>query len=433
MSQSISGPSNGPPRRVLLASTVLPWPLHRNGGAQRTDLLRQALQACGCRVDMLALIPQPGAATPPLDELRAHGVIAAFTVNVSPAISSRPWQAPSTFGPLGSLARVRRTWKHRYAIVPEVARWIAAHSGDYDAIYVRYLQTALLCGMDRRDPASRPSVAIDLDDVDWLTLANRFEAQPWPGLTGRLGMVLAERLVKRRCTGALPAFNALFVTNQADAEALRVIGRHPAILPNIPYSEPAHPESIAPLSPPGNRSQEVLFVGDLQFGPNATGLTWFLDECWPAIREQVAHATLRIVGRGISDDQRCAWANVSGLEVVGFVEDLRAEYACCALTIAPASWGGGTKIKVVESAALGRACVARRHAARGYERLIQGPSPPLIVAEDANAFTAAIVDLLLRPERRDAAAMNGPVLVQRDYSLQAFTQVVADSLTYLSR
>jgi glycosyltransferase involved in cell wall biosynthesis len=119
---------------------------------------------------------------------------------------------------------------------------------------------------------------------------------------------------------------------------------------------------------------------------------------------------------------------VPGVEVVGFVEDLRSEYARCACTIGPTSWGGGTKIKIVESAAMGRACVATPHAIRGFEYLAQGPEPALIVARDAAQFTAGVIRLLGDPPGRRRMGDAGRVLAAMRSGLQDFCGVVSESL-----
>ena len=414
--------------RILLITSVLPWPLHRNGGAQRTDLLRRSIEEEGFAVDTLALMPRPGPVAPSEPELRRHGVVAAFPVEVSLALRPRPRYVPSGFDSVWSLAHVRRVWKHRYEAVPAVSEWIRAREADYAAVYVRYLQTALLAGLDHRNPAADPRVWVDVDDVDWLTLQSRFSAQPWPGVVGRLGMFLALRTVKTRCTRALPAFNGFFVTSDTDARELRGLGHKPLLLPNIPYPDNADSDDVAPVPPAPSESQTILFVGDLEFAPNVTGLAWFLKECWPEVRRAVPNAILRIVGRGLSPRQEKEWSAAPGVEVVGFAQDLRSEYARSVCTISPTSWGGGTKIKVVESAAMGRACVATPHAIRGFEYLANGPAPALVVAGDAAQFAAGLVRLLADRVARRRMGDSGRVLAAMRSGFAGFRKVVAESL-----
>jgi glycosyltransferase involved in cell wall biosynthesis len=309
--------------------------------------------------------------------------------------------------------------------VPEVTQWIQQREGGYDAIYVRYLQTALLAGLDHRNPAQRPQVIVDVDDVDWLTLESRFGAQPWPGVVGGLGMALALRTVRTRCTRALPAFNGSFVTSEIDVQEMRRWGQEPLLLANIPHPETIASNAPRPTPPPAG-SRSVLFVGDLEFGPNATGLEWFLRECWPLIRSGVGDAQLRIVGRGLSEHQRQEWSKAPGVTVVGFADDLRDEYARCACTIGPTWWGGGTKIKVVESAAMGRACVATPHAVRGFEYLARGPAPGIIVAGDAREFASAVVRLLDDPDRRGKMGNSAMILAAWHSNLETFRRPVAE-------
>ena len=418
------------PRRILLITSVLPWPIHRNGGAQRTDLLRGALEIDGSQVDILALAPRPGPELPAESELRRHGVVAHFTVDLVVPPQWRPGFVPAALNALWSLPHVRRTWQHRYRVVPEVSQWLHAHEAAYDVIYVRYLQTALLAGLDQRSPTAPPPVVVDMDDVDWLTLQSRLEAQPWPGMLGTLGMSLALRTVRKRCQRALMAFNGFFVASEDDAIELRRLGRHPMVLPNIPHPEAMRGE---PPRPSPEQGRTVLFVGDLEFAPNATGLDWFLEQCWAQIRAQVPDARLRIVGRGLSDERRTQWAAHPAVDVVGFAEDLRGEYATAACTIGPTWWGGGTKIKIVESAAMGRPCVVTPHALRGFEYLAEGPSPAVVVAGEAAAFAQAVVELLRDPSLRREMGDAGLVLAARHATLDRFQRVVADSLRQLRR
>ena len=76
-------------------------------------------------------------------------MVATFPVDVSLALHPRPRYVPAGFNSLWSLSHVRRTWRRRYEPVPEVTQWIQQHEGAYDAIYVRYLETALLVACDQ--------------------------------------------------------------------------------------------------------------------------------------------------------------------------------------------------------------------------------------------------------------------------------------------
>ena len=394
--------------RTLLITSVLPWPLHRNGGAQRTALLRRALVDLGRDVDVLAVLPDVGDAPPSPESLAAERIVGLFSEPIHLPPSTRE---SNSGGPLRTLVGIHRLWAYRYAARSGPTAWLDANLRDYDRIYVRYLQTALLCGLDARPADVRARCRIDLDDVDWLTLKSRFDANPWPGPAGKLGMWRTLRQVRRRCRDALAKFPPPFVASEEDSASVA----QATVLPNVPFDvgEPL------PASDPASRV--VLFVGDLKFPPNADGLSWFIAEVWPSVAEEVADARLRIVGRGMTESNCAIWSACPGVEAVGFADDLRAEYAKAAATVAPVWWGGGTKIKVVESAALGRACVASEPATRGFGRLVRNG---VTAAIDDENFAANLIEFLTDAAKRHAAEEAGPQAAAEHYSFAAFRAAV---------
>ena len=322
--------------RTLVITSVPPWPLHRNGGAQRTALLVRALRDLGGEVDLVAVLPDVGEPLPPREVMAAAGLRDAVLVpnDLPPEGRSR---LP---GPAGGLANVLRLWSFRYAARPAAVGRVADLLPGYGRVVVRYLQTALLCGLDAAPPDVRSRVEVDLDDVDWLTLRSRFAADPWPGIGGRLAMRLVLRQVRRRCLSALENLSPRYVASDEDAAELAREGVAARVLPNVPFFEEGQGPP-APLDPSGPASRRVLFVGDLKFPPNRDGLERLLEKSWPAVRSGTPGATLRVVGRGVDEESRARWSAHAGVDVLGFAEDLRAEYAAAAATVAPVWYGGG--------------------------------------------------------------------------------------------
>lgn len=398
-------------KRILLLTSVLPWPLRRNGGAQRTALLRDAL-ARHATVDVLAVGgPMLRENTPDFDaQLAKHNVVGCVVRQETPP--RRPWYLP---GPLGSVSMTVRKYVRSYEQDDEAA---AAFDGlmrtnRYDLIASRYLQPALQCGIGRY--ANVPTL-LDFDDIDWLTLSAQIAARPWGGVTGKL----AAKRVLSRVTGigqlALQQFTAVFVTSAEDAALLP---RNSTVLPNIPFSD--SPDWLSPLPPA--EGENILFVGDLQFPPNRDGLNHFLAEVWPGVRAKRPAASLSIVGRGLVDADRAKWSQSAGVEVIGFAEDLSACYRRCALTVVPIYFGGGTKIKVLESLAFGRAVVTTPQAMRGYAGLA-GVS----VADADSAFIDAVCGLLADPVKRAVMAAAGRAATEQNFSPERFGMTVENVL-----
>ena len=401
-------------KKTLLITSVLPWPLRRNGGAQRTALLRDALARHGT-VDILAVGgPMLREDTPDFDaKLATQNVVGLVVRKDQPP--RRPWFLP---GPLGNVSATVHKYVRNYETDPaaaaELDRLVRANA--YDLVVSRYLQPALQCGLERY--GNVPTL-LDFDDIDWLTLSAQVAAKPWGGLTG----ALASKRVLKRVTAlgqlALQRFGDVFVTSDEDAALLP---RPATVLPNIPFSDA--PEWITPL--PSSDEDHLLFVGDLQFPPNRDGLDRFLSRVWPAVRTRRPAATLAIVGRGLSEADRVRWTQSPGVEVIGFAEDLVACYRRAALTVVPIYFGGGTKIKILESLAFGRTVVTTPEAMRGYAALA---GDAVAVAADDAAFAAETVRLLADAVGRDAMAARGRGVVGREFSPAKFGKIVDDVLS----
>jgi glycosyltransferase involved in cell wall biosynthesis len=110
----------------------------------------------------------------------------------------------------------------------------------------------------------------------------------------------------------------------------------------------------APLAPSRGETVNLLFVGKLDWPPNAEGLRWFLRNVWPEASAKRPELRLRIVGSGRQPDL----APLEGVEFLGRVADLVPLYRQCDLAIVPVRYGSGTRVKAIEAARYGRALLS---------------------------------------------------------------------------
>lgn len=185
-----------------------------------------------------------------------------------------------------------------------------------------------------------------------------------------------------------------------------------AFLPQVPaFLSPVawEPVSLAAAAP--RRGGPVLLMGNFAHAPNADGLRWLLDEVWPRVRAQCPQARLQLAGRhlpaGLVDDPAI------GLEVLGFVEDVKPLLARAATSLVPYRFGGGIKIKALEAMAQGCPVVATRV---GSEGLGAVDAIHLRVADNPEDFAAAVVGLLQAPELGAQLAEQALALVTERFS-----------------
>jgi glycosyltransferase involved in cell wall biosynthesis len=183
----------------------------------------------------------------------------------------------------------------------------------------------------------------------------------------------------------------------------------------VPVETPDRAASVPAPAP------VILFVGTYMHAANRDGLRHFVAHCWPAIRDLVPDARLRIVGSGGWEAEGGRLGTVPGVEIVGAVRELEDEYVRAALCVVPLLEGSGTKIKVLEALMYGRPVVASQHSTRGFEALL---GDGLVGAVDDSQMILECVACLRDVEGGRARALRGRERVAIDYSDEAVLRSV---------
>lgn len=139
----------------------------------------------------------------------------------------------------------------------------------------------------------------------------------------------------------------------------------------------------------------ILFTGRMNYEPNIDAVHHFVDDILPRIRTEEPDATLHIVGASPAADVTALAGD--GVVVHGRVDDVRPFHHRAEVVVVPIRAGGGTRLKVLEAAACGKAIVST---ALGAEGLPLTDGRDLVIADTSGDFAAAVVALLRDPERR---------------------------------
>lgn len=179
-------------------------------------------------------------------------------------------------------------------------------------------------------------------------------------------------------------FDYCLVSSERDKVAVQEEGAPEARLVVVENGTRAWRFPVAP-GPKAN----LLFVGNLYYPPNQSGLLSFLRNTWPNLRAKTG-LSLRIAGQAPRRLER----GLEGVEYLGYVNDLTPEYARALALVNPVEFGTGTRSKVLEAWAAGLPVISTKAGAMGLE-FIDGVQ--LLLADSASEWTAAVMRLREEP------------------------------------
>jgi glycosyltransferase involved in cell wall biosynthesis len=243
-----------------------------------------------------------------------------------------------------------------------------------------------------------PPKVLDGDDFDYVREWLLLRSSPWYGAkvwnyVNVTKLWLFERHIHRRFA---------YVVRCSDLD----VRRHPA--PNVV----AIPNgTVVPEQPSREPEARLLFVGELAYEPNRQGVEWFLSSVWPAIRREIPHAQVDIVGKRASD-VITRMHGKDGVVVRGFVADLAPLFRAASASIVPLHAGGGTRLKILESLAYGVPVVSTHIGAFGIDA---GPESGVERADATDAFAEQCVRRLRAPSEGSARALRGREFVAARY------------------
>jgi glycosyltransferase involved in cell wall biosynthesis len=233
-----------------------------------------------------------------------------------------------------------------------------------------------------------PALVVDSHEIAY-DLARQF-ARAGVSVGRRLYAGANWRKLRREELGTYRVADGVYLCSAADERRLldEVPGARTAVIPNAADVEYYQPRPTDPA--PDGRT--VIYFGLLSTVPNVDGVIHFIKDIWPRIVEANPEARCKIIGgRPPASLRALAGPRV---ELTGFVSDLRPHLAPAAAVVVPLRLGGGTRLKIVEAMAMGKAIVSTTLGVEGIEAV---PGRDLLVADEPAAFADAVNRLLAEP------------------------------------
>lgn len=409
--------------RTLFVTSFSPFPIERTGGAIRSRHLIDALRQCG-PVHLLYLNYRGlnyDIAAAAAESISAGSFSIAASIVVTNDTQNRLARALDqirraysfAFGSGVKAAGLRTSVEALATITGMVER------GEVDLIVGRLTRPTVASGMLE---TSGVPLIVDADDWEPSRTAAQIMVTPRHNILRRLFLRRLSTGSRNMASDVLSRADHVWLASDTDT---RAIARSSATtLPNLPLGGTG--AEIAAVGRSSLYASGLFTVGDWGKAQNADGMSWFLKNVWPAILSQVPSTRLRIAG-GMPQNLMRAWGGLPNVDALGFVEDLRPEYEGAALALAPITWGGGTKVKVLEALAYGRVPAGPEHAFDGLldAELLRSVA---IVENDASTLATEIVNMLRQPDERHCRERASLDYYHGAYSVASFRKHVSNTV-----
>ena len=272
------------------------------------------------------------------------------------------------------------------------------------------------CVLRQAPPGEKlPLLVVDSHEIAY-DLARQF-AVAGANMGRRLYAAANWRKLRREELGIYREADGVYLCSTEDEQ--RLLDELPkvrtAVIPNAADVEYYQPRPTDPA--PDRRT--VVYFGLLSTVPNIDAVVHFVQEIWPRVAKAHPEARCKIIG-GRPPPSLLALAGPR-VELTGFVSDLRPHLAAAAAVVVPLRLGGGTRLKIVEAMAMGKAIVSTTLGAEGIKAV---PGRDIFIEDQPAAFADAVNRLLAEPSLAARVGQSARRLAVERYAWSAAAQAL---------
>ncbi len=266
------------------------------------------------------------------------------------------------------------------------------------------------------EPLTSPSVLFqhNVESALWRRLAETETAPP-----RKIAYRIEAAKMARYERSAIGRFHHVIAVSEGDRdEMLKMNPRCRTTV--VPTGVDTQQYRVAPSS--AGNPPILVFTGSMDWEPNIDAMEYFCRQIWPSILFDFPNARFQIVGR--NPHPRVRRLQTSSVEVTGRVPSVIEYLRSATVVIVPLRIGGGTRLKIFEAMAMGKAVVSTSIGAEGLN-LTHGRE--LLIADTPAHFATSIAELLRNSElRRNYEQAAAAVAARYDWSeiALAFAEVL---------
>jgi sugar transferase (PEP-CTERM/EpsH1 system associated) len=251
----------------------------------------------------------------------------------------------------------------------------------------------------------------------------RRHAETKSGVLGKWLYGMQYRRMLKYEGDALRRFDGVLAVSDADRDSFARL--YPGAIADPVHVVPTGVDTAYFTPSPGSAAASgIVFTGSMDWLPNEDAMQYFCGHVLPLIRADEPDVRLTIVGRAPTPAVR-KLAEDAGVHVTGRVDDVRPYVRDAAVYVVPLRIGGGTRLKIFEAMAMGKAVVSTTVGAEGLP-VVHGEH--VLIADEPHSFARAVVRLIRDVDRRERMGAAARLLVMARYDWSAVAGSLEDAL-----
>lgn len=231
-----------------------------------------------------------------------------------------------------------------------------------------------------------------------------------------------EKFEKKFC----PQFNTNLTCSELDSI------RFKEFCPNASFTEIPNGVDITAFVPATTQPKpaSLIFIGTLDWYPNTRAVRYIANEIWPKLKDIIPNIEVNIIGAGAPSDLLKFSESEQNFNVLGFVDNLKPYLDSATAYVCPIDDGGGTKLKLLDAFASGKAVVAHQVACEGL-RVKDGKQ--VLIANDPVTYCKQIKRLIEDAALRRELERNARQHAEDYFSFSSIGKQLADHFAALKR
>jgi sugar transferase (PEP-CTERM/EpsH1 system associated) len=157
----------------------------------------------------------------------------------------------------------------------------------------------------------------------------------------------------------------------------------------------------------------LIFIGGMSWLPNLDAMIYLIRDIWHLIQAREPNTSMNLIGRMPSKEILKFSRSNPSFKTLGFVDDVRPYMAKTAVYVVPIRVGGGTRLKILDAMAMGKAIVSTTIGCEGID-VTDGKD--IIIADKPADFAEKTVELLRNRKLREQLGRNARRTAEDVYS-----------------